>query len=169
MTFSVLESGEVRADFGEGIEPIVFMPANLPESLFPQALAKGFITRLQGYTSRLSGEGRTPETLRAAVATGLEDLKAGKWAAERIAGESEISIEGEAAYRYRVGRAKDKGEVYSGTLADAARDYAALTDDQKKKLKAVPRFAAAYAAVKAERQTARAEMLAKKAGEEIDF
>lgn len=172
MTFTVLEDGTVRADFGENVDPVSFQPASLPESLFPQALAKGFITRLQGYTSRLAGDDRTPEKLRAAIEKGLADLRAGTWAAERTPGESpagEVSIAAEAAFLYRVSRAAEKGEEYTKTLEETAEEYNALTDDQKKQLAEVPRYKAAYAKVKAARQTKKAEKLAKKAGAEADF
>ncbi len=171
MTFSVLEDGTVRADFGEGVDPVSFHPGTMPESLFPQALAKGFITRLQGYTSRLSGDERNPAALRAAIEAGLTDLRAGKWAAEREPGTGsvEISIEAEAAHWYRVSKNPD----YAGTIAESAEAYSALTDEQKKQLKEVPRYKAAYAKVKAERQALRAEKLAKKADKdepaEMDF
>lgn len=162
MSFNTLDDGRVRAEFGEGIEPVVFMPASLPESLFPMALAAGVISRLRGYTSRLVGEGRTPEALRAAIVKGLADLNAGVWTQERESGPGEISIEAEAAFVYRQKRAEAKGETYNGTLEDAAKDFAALTDDQRKTLKALPRYQLAYAEVKARKQAERAEKLAKK-------
>jgi len=162
MTFAILEDGTVRADFGEGIEPISFHPATLPESLFPQALAGGFINRLRSYTSRLNGDGRTPAALHDAVAEGLSDLQKGIWAREREAGLGEISMEAEAAYRFRVKRAESRGETYDGTLESAVADFRALSDDQKAKLKALPRYQLALAEVKAERQAKAAEKLAKK-------
>lgn len=164
MSFATLEDGTVRAEFGEGIDPVTFHPAKMPEALFPAALAAGFIGRLRGYTSRLIGDGRTPVALRDAIVKGLSDLNAGIWAAEREAGtgSSEISMEAEAAYVYRVKRAEAKGEVYSGTLEQAAADFAALTDEQTKVLKGLPRYQLAYAEVKARRTAERAEKLAKK-------
>jgi hypothetical protein len=172
MSFAVLDDGTVRAEFGTGIDPLTFHPAKMPEPLFPAALAAGFIGRLRGYTSRLVGEGRTPEALRAAIAKGIADLQAGIWAAEREAGAGEISMEAEAAYVYRVKRAEAKGEKYDGTLEAAAEDFGNLTDEQKKVLKALPRYQLAYAEVKARRTAERAEKLAKKveAGEDlVDF
>lgn len=171
MSFTVLEDGSVRADFGEGIDPITFMPASLPETLFPQALAKGFIINLQGATSRLSGDDRTPAALRDAVAERLDGLKAGKWGVERVAGEGDISIEAEAAHVYRQDRAAAKGETFTGTLADTAADFALLSDEQKEKLKAVSGYKLAYAKVKASRAAKKAEKMAKKVTTEgeVDF
>jgi hypothetical protein len=167
MTFTVLEDGTVRADFGENVEPLSFLPATLPESLFPNALAKGFISRLQGYTSRLSGEDRTPGKLREAIAKGLTDLRAGIWAAERTPGAGEeISIEAEAAHVYRAKRAKAKGEEYTGTLEADAEAFSALSDEQKTKLKGLSLYKLAYAEVKAARQAAKATKLAKKVQDE---
>jgi hypothetical protein len=170
MSFAILEDGTVRADFGTGVAPLSFHPASLPESLFPAALAGGFIGRLRAYTSRLSGDDRTPSALRTAIEKGLADLKAGIWTTEREpgSGAGEISIEAEAAYAYRVKRAESKGEVYSGTMEQAAADFAALTDDQRKQLKALPRYQLAYAEVKARRTAERAEKLAKKVSAEED-
>lgn len=170
MSFAVLNDGTVRAEFGEGIDPLSFHPATMPEGLFPAALAAGFIGRLRGYTSRLVGEGRTPAALRAAIEKGITDLKAGIWAAEREPGEGtgEISMEAEAAYVYRVKRAESKGEAYDGTLAQAVTDFDNLTEEQKKVLKALPRYQLAYAEVKAKRQAAKAEKLAKKVKDEED-
>lgn len=172
MSFSVLDDGTVRADFGEGVDPLTFNPATLPEKLFPSALAKGFIMFLQGRTSRLAGENRTPKTLHDAVAAGLTDLRNGIWTQERQAGAGgEISIEAEAAHWFRVARAEKKGEAYTLTVEQSAEAYAALSEDQQAKLKSLPTYKAAYAKVKAERQTAKAAKLAKKAEteEEIDF
>lgn len=173
MSFTVLEDGTVRADFGEGVDPLSFLPATLPESLFPMAMAKGFIARLQGYTSRLSGEDRNPTNLRAAIEKGLTDLRAGIWAAEREPGQGggEISIEAEAAHMFRVKRAESKGEEYTQTLEQSAADFKALSDEQKAKLKELPRYKAAYAEVKAARQAKLAAKLAKKADgeEDVDF
>ena len=166
MSFTVLEDKSVRVDFGEGIDPITFQPASLPETLFPDAVAKGVIARLQSYSSSLQGETRTPAALREKTLKGLEDLQKGIWVSEREAASPETSIEGEAAYIFRVERAKAKGEEYTLTMEETAALYAALDDAQKAKLKATARFQTAYAKVKAKRQAARAEKLAKKAVED---
>jgi hypothetical protein len=170
MSFSVLDDGTVRAEFGEGIDPLTFHPAAMPESLFPAALAAGFIGRLRGYTSRLAGENRTPAALRVAIEKGIADLRAGTWVTEREPGEGggEISMEAEAAYRYRVKRAEAKGEKYEGTLTEAAADFAKLTAEQKKTLKALPRYQLAWAEIKAAHNAKRAEKLAKKVKDEED-
>ena len=186
MSFTVLETGEIRADFGPGLDPIAFNPAELPEGIFPQAVAEGVISRLRGYTSKLSDSDRTPANLRTAIAKGLENLQAGIWAVQRAPGAGgEYSIEAEAAYLYRKGKfeAENPGQVYTNTLAQDAEAYAALSEDtknpdgtvtqgQKSKLKKVARYAAAYAQVKADRAAKKAAKLASKAEEseeESDF
>ena len=168
MTFSPLDDGSVRADFGEGIEPFTFIPAQIPESLFPQALTKGVITRLQGYSSRLSGEDRTGQTLRDAIVKGWADLMSGIWAAERAPGALEISIEAEAAHVFRVKRGEKKGVPYTGTLAESAEAFAALDEEKQKALKALALYKVAYAEVKARRAAEKAAKLARKAEVEDD-
>jgi hypothetical protein len=171
MSFTVLEDGTVRADFGEGVDPLIYHPAQLPESTWPSLLAKGSIARLQSYTSGLQGDERTPVALRARVEKGITDLQAGILAAERIGGAGEeISIEAEAAHLYRVGKAAEKNQTYDSTLEETAAAFSALTDEQKKQLKATARFQAAYAKVKAGRQAKKAEKLGRKASEDdVDF
>lgn len=175
MSFTVLDTGEIRADFGPGLDPIAFNPAELPEGIFPQAVAEGVISRLRGYTSKLGDSDRTPSNLRAAIAKGLENLQAGIWAVQRAPGAgAEFSIEAEAAFLYRKGKfeADNAGQVYSGTLEADAEAFAALSDEQKAKLKKVPRYAAAYAQVKADRAAKKAAKLAEKATvseEDADF
>jgi hypothetical protein len=166
MSFTVLEDKSVRVDFGEGIDPITFQPASLPETLFPDAVAKGVIARLQSYSSSLQGGSRTPAALREKTLKGLEDLQKGIWVAEREVSSPEASIEAEAAHIFRQERAKAEGKEYTLTLDETAALYAALSDEQKVKLKATARFQAAYAKVKAARQAARAEKLSKKAQED---
>jgi hypothetical protein len=166
MSFTVLEDGTVRADFGPGVDPLSFHPATMPEALFPSALAAGFIGRLRGYTSRLAGDARTPAALAAAIAKGIADLRAGIWAAEREPGTGEVSMEAEAAYVFRVKRAEAKGEKYEGTLAEAVAAFDALSDEQKKTLKALPRYQLALAEIKAKRQAEKAIKLAKKVSQD---
>lgn len=162
MTFSILDDGTVRADFGPGLDPLTFAPATeLPEALFPQAIASGVVNRARSYTSRATGEDRTPAKLRDLIAKAFADLKAGVW--ERIregGGADEISIEAEAAHIFR----QKRDPAYTGTLADSAAAFAVLTDDQKKTLKGLPRYQAAYAEVKAKRAAEKAAKLAAKAG-----
>lgn len=171
MSFTVLENGTVRAEFGPGLDPVEFDPSALPESIWASALAEGVISRLRSYGSKLQGENRTPANLREATVAGLEKLKAGEWKVERIPGMGEVSIEAEAAHVYRKTKAADAGEEYTRTLAEDAAAFAALSDEQKDKLKKTSRYLAAVAAVKAERNAKKAEKLAKKAKteEEIDF
>ena len=171
MTFSILDSGEVRADFGEALDPVTFNPATMPETLFPAALAEGFISRLRGYTSRLTGEDRTPENLRKAIAAGIEALTQGVWKIHREAGAGGegATMEQEAAFVFRCKRAEAKGEPVGCTLAEAAIAFSALTEEQKSTLKALPRYQAALAEVKAKRATLKAAKLAKKAEADDDF
>ena len=179
MSFQPLEDGSIKADFGEGVEAFTFTPAAAPESLFPQIIAKGVMAFLQGRTSKLQGDDRTPETLRTAIVKGWEDLMAGVWVRERAPGApAEESIEVEAAHLYRVKRGEKSGTPYTGTLQDTAAAWEALTDAQREMLKgrsadkekglaaikANALYASCYAEVKAARAKARAEKLAKKAG-----
>jgi hypothetical protein len=175
MSFSVLESGEVHAEFGEGIEPIRFSPAALPEAIYPQAVTAGVISMLRSYTSRLADADRTPENLRKQIAAGLVDLEAGQWGRGRTGGAPEFSLEGETAHVWRVLRFAETnpGEAYPGTVEDDAREYAAKDEVLQKKLKATPRWALALAQVKASRAAKKAEKLAGKekvaSTEELDF
>jgi hypothetical protein len=164
MSFSVLDTGVIRADFDGSLEPLFLDPAKVPESLQAAAMTEGLISRSRGYTSKLTDKERTPQALRTAIEKGFAALLAGVWKLERAAaGESEYSSEVEAAHRFRIARAKAKGEEYAGTLAESAANFAALTDEQKKTLKALPRYQAMMAEVKAERAAAKAAKLAKAA------
>jgi hypothetical protein len=169
MSFSVLDTGEIRADFGPELEPLVLNPASVPETLQAAAVVEGLISRLRGYTSKLTDETRTPENLRSAIAKGIESLLAGVWKIERAAGEGvEFSLEVQAAFLFRRMRAEAKGETFTGTLEEASVNFAALTDEQKKALKALPRYQLALAQVKAEHAAKKAEKLAKKVSENED-
>lgn len=171
MSFTVLpDTGDIRADFGPGLEPIQFAPSSLPEAIWASAMAEGLMSRLRGYTSKLADNNRTPENLRAAIAKGLENLRAGVWTVQREPGLGEISIEAEAAHIYRKMKfeAENPGQEYTGTLADDAAAFAALADDKKATLKKVARYQAAYAQVKASRAAKKAEKLAKKADADDD-
>ena len=161
MSFHVLDTGVIRADF-EGLDPLILDPSQVPEALHVAAMLEGFTSRLRGATSRLVDAERTPENLRSAVEKGMASLIAGVWKIERAAGEAEYSIEVEAAFRFRKMRAQSKGEEFTGTLEEAAANFAALSEDQKKALKALPRYQLAMAEVKAERQAAKAAKMAKK-------
>lgn len=172
MSFTPLEDGTVKAEFGPGLEPLIFSPALAPEKLLPEILTEGVIARLRGYTSKLTGDDRTPAALRAQVAKGIENIfEKGLWKIEREAGEggSAISIEAEAAWVFRTKRAAVQSKEYTETLAEAAAAFGALSDEQKAKLKAVPLYAVSYAEVKARRMAENAAKmaakLAKKAGE----
>ena len=168
MSFSVLDTGEIRADFGAELEPLILAPASVPEEIQAAAVTEGLISRLRGATSKLADADRTPENLRAAIAKGMENLLAGIWKIERAPGTAEVSIEVEAAWLFRKLRAESKGEEFTGTLAEAAENFAALTDEQKKTLKALPRYQAAAAQVKADRQAKKAAKLSAKADAEED-
>jgi hypothetical protein len=166
MTFTVLETGEIRAEFGEGVEPLVLSPAQVPEALQAAAVTEGLISRLRGYTSKLVDKDRTPSALAAAVAKGMENLKAGVWKIERAPGEGtpDYSIEVEASFLFRQMRAKAKGEPVesAGTIEQAAENFAKLSDEQKKTLKALPRYQLALAEVKAARAAAKLKALTEK-------
>lgn len=168
MSFTVLpDTGDIRADFGPDLEPVQFHPQELPEVIWAPAMAEGLISRLRGYTSKLTDDNRTPENLRAQIVKGLENLRAGVWTIQREPGLGDISIEAEAAHVYRKMKfeADHPGEVYQGTLAQDATDFSALPDEKKALLKKVPRYEVAYAQVKADRAAKKAAKLAKKAGD----
>lgn len=168
MTFSVLEDGSVRADFPDsGLESFSFAPTAIPEGLYPDALTEGVISRLRGHMGRLTGENRTAENLRAALVKGWETIAGGTWRMERESGGAgtTFSIEVEAAWIFRQKRAVSLGQTAEsiGTLEESSVAFAALSDEQKEKLKAVPMYKAAYAEVKARRAAENAAKLAKKA------
>lgn len=163
MSFSVLDTGEIRADFGAELEPLILAPASVPEEIQAAAVTEGLISRLRGATSKLADADRTPENLRAAIQKGMENLLAGIWKIERAPGTAEVSIEVEAAWLFRKLRAESKGEEFTGTIAEAAENFAQLTDEQKKTLKALPRYQAAAAQVKADRQAKKAAKLSAEA------
>lgn len=163
MSFSVLEDGTIRADFGPELAPLTLNPGDVPETIYTAAVTEGLISRARGYTSKLTDSDRTPAALREAIAKAFTALLAGTWKIERAAGAGEeFSLEVQAAHVFRAMRAKAKGEEYTGTLAEAAENFAALSDDQKKALKALPRYQLALAQVKAEHAAKKAEKLAKK-------
>lgn len=182
MSFTILEDGTIRAEFGTGLDPLTVNPQALPEDIFPSALAEGIISRLRSYSSKLSGLDRTPKALRAATVEGIANLQAGKWKVERApgAGSSEITIEAEAAHVYRVSRFAETnpGETYPNTLAEDAAIFAALSDDEKgpdgkvialgqrSKVKATQRYQIALAQVKAKRLAEKAAKLQAKVAAE---
>lgn len=160
MSFTVLDSGEIRADFGPGLDPLVLNPGAIPESLIAAAVAEGLMSRARSYTSKLTGDSRTPEALREVIAKAFENMLAGIWKVERAgAGGSDFSIEAEAAWIFRAKRAEAKGEPFTGTLAEAAAAFSGLSDEQKKTLKGLPLFKLAYAEVKAKRDAEKLEKL----------
>lgn len=175
MSFNILESGEVHAEFGEGVDPLRFNPSALPETIFPQAVTAGVISMLRSYTSRLADADRNPVNLRKMIAAGLEDLQAGRWGRGRAGGGvAEFSLEGEAAHLWRTlaFREANPGEDYPGTLEKDAADYAALPAEKQAKLKATPRWALALAQAKADRAARKAAKMAaakQEASEEVDF
>lgn len=168
MTFTLLDDGNIRAEFGEGVEPLTMNPSELPEALQAAAVAEGVISRLRGYTSKLIDKDRTPAALRVQIAKGIENLKAGVWKIERAPGEAEFSIEVEAAHLFKQMRAKAKGETFDGTLADTSEAFSKLDEEQKKALKGLSRYQLALAEVKASRAAAKLEAMKKKADEEGD-
>jgi hypothetical protein len=162
MSFSVLEDGHIRADFGEGIDPILLNPLDVPESLRLAAVTDGLISRMRGYTSRLQDSARTPAALADAVTKAITALKSGVWKIEREASTTEFSQEIHAAFLFRQMRAAKKNEDFSGSIEEAAENWNALTDEQKKKVKALPLYQQALAEIKAKFAAAKATKLAKK-------
>lgn len=159
MTFTVLDSGEIRADFGPGLDPLTLNPGEIPESLISAAVAEGLMSRARGYTSKLTGDARTPAALREVIAKAFDNMRQGVWKIERVGGGSEFSIEQEAAWVFRAKRAAAKGETFTGTLEEAAAAFTGLSDEQKKTLKGLPLYRLCYAEVKAKRDAEKLEKL----------
>lgn len=163
MAFAILDDGSIQASFGPGLENITFLREEFHPSTIEPAISAGIVSRLRAFTSRCTGDERTPENLRAAIALGVESLKKGEWAAERTPAALETTIEVEAAWGFRKARATAEGREFTETLAETAVAWAALTDEQQAKVKALPRYAAILAAVKAQRAAAKAAKAAAKA------
>lgn len=180
MSFSVLDDGTIKATFGENVEPVSLNPSEVPEATQLAAITEGLISRARGYTSKLQDKDRTPEALRAAIVKAFENLRAGVWKVERVAGDGtpEYTVEVEAAFVFRQLRAAAKGEEYTGTIAEVAADWEQLTEDtkgadgkvteqgQRSKIKALPRYQQALAQVKARRAQEKAARMAKKADDD---
>lgn len=177
MSFSVLDSGEIEASFGPDIEPLRLNPADVPEAVQLLAISEGLISRSRGYVSRLEGEDRTPENMRAQVLKAFDNLRAGIWKLERGegGGSADFTIEIEAAWLFRKMKAEAKNETFTETLGETAAMWGQLTDDekdadgkviakgQKSQVKALPRYQQALAQVKARRAAEKAAKLAAKA------
>ena len=95
---------------------------------------------------------------------------AGVWKIDRIhGGGAEYTIEVEAALVFRQMRAASKGEICADTIETVAANWETLSEDQRKQVKDLPRYKAAFAQVKATRQAAKAQaMLAKAEADEAD-
>lgn len=171
MAFIEREDGTFAVEFGPGLEPLTFSPSSLPENLIPLALADGIMYRLRTATSKLAGESRTPAALRSAIEAGIQAIFVeGTWKVEREAGDGlgSISQEAEAAWVFRQKRAIAAGQPVEsvGTVQQAAKDFAALSDEQKKALKAQPVYKAALAEIRAKHAAANAAKLAAAAAKE---
>lgn len=165
MAFTILEDGTIQATFGDNVEPATLNPSAVPEAVQLAAIAEGLISRTRSYIGRLEGDDRTPEKMREQCLVGFNNLLAGTWKLERGqgGGSTEYTIEVRAALLFRQLKAKAKGEECADTLETVAGMWAGFTDDQKKQVKALPRYQQALATVKAEAAAAKAEKLAKKA------
>ncbi len=165
MSFTILDNGDIQASFGEGVEPLTLSPSLVPESVQLAAIAEGLISRTRSYIGRLEGEDRTPEKMREQCAVGFKNLLDGVWKLERTSGGGgvEYTIEVRAALLFRQLKAAAKGETCTDTLETVAGMWAGFTEDQKKAVKALPRYQQALATVKAEVAAAKAAKLAKKA------
>ena len=169
MSFTPLDDGTVRADFGPGLDPLIFSPQNVPEAPHAPAMVEGFLSRLRGHTSRLTGDDRTPENLRAAIEKGIASLYAGNWKIERVAAGEDFSQEVRAAFVYRQMKAAAQNVEFTDTLASVNEAWQGLTEEQKKQLKATARYQLALAQVKAEDAAKKqAALLAKLAKEDAD-
>jgi len=167
MFFTQLADGTIQAGFGEGIDPLNLSLLDLPETITTAAVAEGIISRLRGYTSKLVDDKRTPATLAEAVAKGMENLRKGIWKIEREGtGTVDFPIEVEAAFEFKKQMAAKKGVEFTETLETVAVAFAALTDEQKKQLKALSRYQLCYAEVKAKRAAEKVAVLRKQADAE---
>lgn len=166
MSFSVLENGTIQANFGEALDPLTLDPSAVPDDLRLAAVTEGLISRARSAASKLTEANRTPEKLREVVGKAFANLLAGIWKVERVAGAGgEVLIEVEAAWLFQKMRAESQGVEYTTPISDVVESWAKLTDEQKKKVKELPRYQAAYAKVKAVRQAAKAEKMAAEADE----
>jgi hypothetical protein len=165
MAFTILEDGTIQATFGDNVAPATLNPSAVPEAVQLAAIAEGLISRTRSYIGRLEGNDRTPEKMREQCLIGFNNLLQGTWKLERGqgGGSTEYTIEVRAALLFRQLKAKAKGEDCADTLETVAGMWAGFTDDQKKQVKALPRYQQALATVKAEAAAAKAEKLAKKA------
>ena len=169
MSFTVLEDGRIQAAFGEGIDPLFLSPSEVPEQIQLAAITEGLISRARSYTSKLIGaEARTGAALREVIGKAFDNLRAGSWKVERVAAEGSYTIEVRAALLFRQMRAAAKGEECTDTLAQVADNWAALTDEQKKGVKALSRYQQALAQIKAADAAEKARKLAEKADAEDD-
>lgn len=171
MTFAILENGNIQASFGEGIDPLVLDLSTVPEAVQLAAITEGLISRTRGYTANLVDADRTPAKLAERVAKAFANLQAGVWKIERGEGAGEtFTIDEEAAHVFRIKRGEKKNEPYTKTLAETAKEWGALTEDQRKTAKTVPLFQLARAEVKARRDAEKMEKLAKAVAEDTtDF
>jgi len=164
MSFHVLENGDIRADFTDpDVESLTLALADVPEAVRLAAVTEGLISRARGYASKLTDAERTPAALADAVKSAFANLIAGVWKAPRATAAAEFSIEVEAAHLFRKMKAETKGEAFTDTLETVDALWNSLTDEQKKQVKDLPRYKAAYAQIKAARQADRAAKLLRKA------
>lgn len=165
MSFHILDDGTIRADFVGGEVPSLTLPlSDVPEALKISAIADGVISRARGYASKLAEDERTPQNLAKQIALAFANIRAGIWKAPRATSAvTEYSIEIESAWLFRKMKAEARGEAFSDTLESVSTLWESLTDGQRKQVKDLPRYKAAFAQVKAQRQAKKAEKLLRKA------
>ena len=164
MSFHILDDGTVRADFVGDVESLTLSLSDVPEALKIAAIADGVISRARGYASKLTDEERTPAKLAEQIALAFANIKAGIWKAPRATSAvTEYSIEIEAAWLFRKMKAETRGEAFTENMGSVFTLWEGLTDEQRKQVKDLPRYKAAFAQVKAQRQAKKAEKLLRKA------
>ena len=164
MSFHILDDGTIRADFGGDVESLTLPLSDVPEALKISAIADGVISRARGYASKLAEDERTPQNLAKQIALAFANIRAGIWKAPRATSAvKEFSIEIEAAWLFRKMKAETRGEAFSDTLESVSTLWESLTDEQRKQVKDLPRYKAAFAQVKAQRQAEKARKLLRKA------
>lgn len=165
MSFHILDDGTIRADFIGGEVPSLTLPlSEVPEALKISAIADGVISRARGYASKLTEDARTPQNLAKQIALAFANIRAGIWKAPRATTTvTEYPIEVESAWLFRKMKAETRGEAFTENMGSVFTLWEGLTDEQRKQVKDLPRYKAAFAQVKAQRQAAKAEKLLRKA------
>lgn len=154
------EDGSHTFRFAHGAEIRVAV-ADFPENVQHFYADFGLVTKVRNFTAIEKGEDgatATPEQMYEKMSKGVEMLKQGIL---RIAAEPGEKRAGgtlllEAAMEYKRRKAAAKGETFTATELEVAKELEALSEEQLTALKATALFKAAMEAAKLARQTKRA-------------